>query len=235
MSKLVAWENRIRAVDNAQNPTSRLGSHSLTPYVGPFCQQFSPGPRRDGWPCETIGPKPFARPSSLLVYPGDIYPPQRPCSRPRRRPPRPPRGPCPWPRRCSPRPRVAPARGPDGALTGRPRQRPSPDRPRRPPRGPDGAPPLLGRAPPRAPCSAPSLAAPALARRGCAPLAWLAWPPARSAQPHASPARPRAPPARATCSHAHSPTRVGIVLLVLINFKLCLINMLCRVLHRVAN
>jgi hypothetical protein len=144
MSKLVAWENRIRAVDNAQNPTSRLGSHSLTPYVGPFCQQFSPGPRRDGWPCETIGPKPFARPSSLLVYPGDIYPPQRPCSRPRRRPPRPPRGPCPWPRRCSPRPRVAPARGPDGALTGRPRQRPSPDRPRRPPRGPDGAPPLLG-------------------------------------------------------------------------------------------
>jgi hypothetical protein len=29
-------------------------------------------------PCETIGPKPFARPSCLLVDPGDIRPPQAP-------------------------------------------------------------------------------------------------------------------------------------------------------------
>jgi hypothetical protein len=32
----------------------------------------------NGWPCETIGPRPFARPSSLLVDPGDICPPQAP-------------------------------------------------------------------------------------------------------------------------------------------------------------
>jgi hypothetical protein len=31
-----------------------------------------------GWPCETIGPKPFARPSCLLVDLEDIYPPQAP-------------------------------------------------------------------------------------------------------------------------------------------------------------
>jgi hypothetical protein len=31
-----------------------------------------------GWPCEIIGIKPLARPSCLLVVPGDICPPQAP-------------------------------------------------------------------------------------------------------------------------------------------------------------
>jgi hypothetical protein len=31
-----------------------------------------------GWPCEIIGPKPFVRPSCLLVDPGDICPPHAP-------------------------------------------------------------------------------------------------------------------------------------------------------------
>jgi hypothetical protein len=41
----------------------------------PFCQTFLPRPTK-GWPCETMGPRPFARSSSLLVDPGDICPPQ---------------------------------------------------------------------------------------------------------------------------------------------------------------
>jgi hypothetical protein len=31
-----------------------------------------------GWPCGVTGPWPRARPSRLLVDPGDIYPPQAP-------------------------------------------------------------------------------------------------------------------------------------------------------------
>jgi hypothetical protein len=31
-----------------------------------------------GWPCEVTGPRARARPSCLLVDPGDIYPPQAP-------------------------------------------------------------------------------------------------------------------------------------------------------------
>jgi hypothetical protein len=37
-------------------------------------QAFLPRPMK-GWPCETSGPKPFARSSNLLVDPGDICPP----------------------------------------------------------------------------------------------------------------------------------------------------------------
>jgi hypothetical protein len=40
----------------------------------PILPAVLPWPMK-GWPCETIGPKPFARPSSLLVDPGDICPP----------------------------------------------------------------------------------------------------------------------------------------------------------------
>jgi hypothetical protein len=43
--------------------------------VDPFCQTFLPRPTK-GWPCETMGPRPFARSFSLLVDPGDICPPQ---------------------------------------------------------------------------------------------------------------------------------------------------------------
>jgi hypothetical protein len=45
----------------------------------PFCQIFLPRPTK-GWPCETMGPRPFSRSSSLLVDPGDICPPHIPCS-----------------------------------------------------------------------------------------------------------------------------------------------------------
>jgi hypothetical protein len=41
----------------------------------PFCLTFLPRPTK-GWPCETTGPRLFARSSSLLVDPGDICPPQ---------------------------------------------------------------------------------------------------------------------------------------------------------------
>jgi hypothetical protein len=43
--------------------------------IDPFCQTFLPRPTK-GWPCETMGPSPFTRSSSLLVDPGDICPPQ---------------------------------------------------------------------------------------------------------------------------------------------------------------
>jgi hypothetical protein len=57
------------------NETS--GSESIQSCVIPFHQQFLPRPTK-GWPCELMGPKPFVRPSSLLVDPGDICPPQAP-------------------------------------------------------------------------------------------------------------------------------------------------------------
>jgi hypothetical protein len=43
----------------------------------PFCQTFLPWPTK-GWPCEIMVLRPFARPSCLLVDPGDICPPQAP-------------------------------------------------------------------------------------------------------------------------------------------------------------
>jgi hypothetical protein len=51
------------------------GPESIQSCVNPFRQQFLPWPtkRRS---CEIMGPKPFARPSSLLVDPG-IYVPHR--------------------------------------------------------------------------------------------------------------------------------------------------------------
>jgi hypothetical protein len=42
--------------------------------VDPLCQTFLPRPTK-GWPCEMMGPRPFAGSSSLLVDPGDICPP----------------------------------------------------------------------------------------------------------------------------------------------------------------
>jgi hypothetical protein len=54
-----------------------LGSEPIQSCVNPFRQQFLPRPTK-GWPCEIMGPKPFVRPSSLLVDPGDICPPQWP-------------------------------------------------------------------------------------------------------------------------------------------------------------
>jgi hypothetical protein len=51
------------------------GPESIQSCVNPFHQQFLPWPTK-GWPCEIMGPKPFTRPSSLLVDLGDIWPPQ---------------------------------------------------------------------------------------------------------------------------------------------------------------
>jgi hypothetical protein len=45
--------------------------------VDPFCQTSLPWSTK-GWPCEIMGPRPFARPSCLLVDPGDICPPHNP-------------------------------------------------------------------------------------------------------------------------------------------------------------
>jgi hypothetical protein len=50
------------------------GPESIQSCVNPFRQQFLPWPTK-GWPCEIMGPKPFVKPSSLLVDPGDICPP----------------------------------------------------------------------------------------------------------------------------------------------------------------
>jgi hypothetical protein len=46
---------------------------SIQSCVNTFCQQFLPWLTK-GWPCEIMGPKPFARPSSLLVDPGISVP-----------------------------------------------------------------------------------------------------------------------------------------------------------------
>jgi hypothetical protein len=53
------------------------GPESIQSCFKPFRQQFLPWPTK-GWPCEIIGPKPFVRPSSLLVDQGDICHPQAP-------------------------------------------------------------------------------------------------------------------------------------------------------------
>jgi hypothetical protein len=53
------------------------GPESIQSCINPFRQQFLPWPTK-GWPCEIMGPKPFVRPSRLLVDPGDICPPQAP-------------------------------------------------------------------------------------------------------------------------------------------------------------
>jgi hypothetical protein len=53
------------------------GPESIQSCIDPFRQQFLPWPTK-GWSCEIMGPKLFARPSSLLVDPGDICPPQAP-------------------------------------------------------------------------------------------------------------------------------------------------------------
>jgi hypothetical protein len=49
------------------------GFESIQSCANPFRQRFLPWPTK-GWPCEIMGPKPFARPSSLLVDPRDICP-----------------------------------------------------------------------------------------------------------------------------------------------------------------
>jgi hypothetical protein len=58
-------------------PNEPHGLESIQSCVNPFCQRFLPWPTK-GWPSEVMGPKPFARPSSLLVDSGDICPPQAP-------------------------------------------------------------------------------------------------------------------------------------------------------------
>ena len=49
------------------------GLESIQSCVNPFLHWPT-----KGWPYETMGLGPFARPSCLLVDPGDIYPPQAP-------------------------------------------------------------------------------------------------------------------------------------------------------------
>jgi hypothetical protein len=58
-------------------PNEPSGLKPIQSCVNPFHQRFLSWPTK-GWPCEVMGPKPSARPSSLLVDPGDICPPQRP-------------------------------------------------------------------------------------------------------------------------------------------------------------
>jgi hypothetical protein len=52
------------------------GLELIRSYVDLLRQAFLPRPMK-GWPCETSGPKPFARSSDLLVDPGDICPPHQ--------------------------------------------------------------------------------------------------------------------------------------------------------------
>jgi hypothetical protein len=56
-------------------PNELSGLESIPSCVNPFRQRFLPWPKK-GWPCKVMGPNLFARPSSLLVDPGDICPPQ---------------------------------------------------------------------------------------------------------------------------------------------------------------
>jgi hypothetical protein len=55
-------------------PNEPSGLESIQSCVNPFRTLFLPWPTK-GWPCEIMGPKPFAGPSNLLVDPGDICPP----------------------------------------------------------------------------------------------------------------------------------------------------------------
>jgi hypothetical protein len=52
-----------------------LGLELIQSCVDPLCQTFLPRPTK-GWSCETMGLRPFAKSSSLLVDLGDICPPQ---------------------------------------------------------------------------------------------------------------------------------------------------------------
>jgi hypothetical protein len=53
------------------------GPESASSSRRPIPPAVLPWPTK-GWLCEIMGPKPFARPSCLLVDPGDIRPPQAP-------------------------------------------------------------------------------------------------------------------------------------------------------------
>jgi hypothetical protein len=55
--------------------SDRSGLESIQPCINPLHQTFLLRPTK-GWPCEILGPRPFARSFSLLVDPGDIRPPQ---------------------------------------------------------------------------------------------------------------------------------------------------------------
>jgi hypothetical protein len=55
-------------------PNEPSGLEFIQSCINPFYQWFLPWPTK-GWPCEIMGPKSFARPSNLLVDPGDICPP----------------------------------------------------------------------------------------------------------------------------------------------------------------
>jgi hypothetical protein len=57
------------------NSSEPSGPKSIHSWVNPFHHQFLPWPTK-GWPCEIMGPKSSVWPSSLLVDPGDICPPQ---------------------------------------------------------------------------------------------------------------------------------------------------------------
>jgi hypothetical protein len=61
----------------AHELTDRLGLSLLPSQVRPIPPVALARPMK-GWPCGVTGPRPRARPSHLLVDPGDIYPPQAP-------------------------------------------------------------------------------------------------------------------------------------------------------------
>jgi hypothetical protein len=68
-------ENRIRATDNRSKPPEPPWPALVHSLCRPILPVVLPWPTK-GWPCEAVSPKPFARPSNLLVDLGDIYPPQ---------------------------------------------------------------------------------------------------------------------------------------------------------------
>jgi hypothetical protein len=76
MPEDTARESRDTAVDVVKS-VGPSGLELIQSCVDPLRQTFLPRPTK-GWPCETSGPKPFARSSSLLMDSGDICPPQAP-------------------------------------------------------------------------------------------------------------------------------------------------------------
>jgi hypothetical protein len=69
-------ESRVFAMDSARVHRF-LGLESVNFSSWPILQVVLARPTK-GWPCELTGPRPRARPSCLLVDPGDICPPQAP-------------------------------------------------------------------------------------------------------------------------------------------------------------
>jgi hypothetical protein len=76
MHEDIVGEGRVTAAVVAQ--IHRIVWARVDPILHQSASPNVPPRPTKGWPCEILGPRPFARSFSLLVDPGNIRPPQAP-------------------------------------------------------------------------------------------------------------------------------------------------------------